>query len=916
MILKKEIVDIKNSKLAVYEAGNQDGETVIFIHGFGSYSYTWEKIVPYLSDDFHLISVDLKGFGFSECANDDLSHMSPLDNAKLIRKLIISRNYSNITVVGHSLGGLVALLLTLDEEVKDRIKRLNLVASSGYFYHLPEFIDELRSTVAKKMFIKYFSNEVIVRIVMNQLIYDNNLISSTDIEKYALPLRRKNSRRAMAEAARQINLGNVAIKRHDLESINIPILITCGENDKIMPVKDAENISHFLPNAHIVLIEKCGHAPQFEKSKEVAMLLKYFINGKLSEATKSYKEGLYSEKEHPLLTYSLEKIIDEKVKNSAINKIKITANSGDSIDFGSKTTIINKGEIDHKMPKVRLRNLVDKWSISVFILLVFLKILQILRKIGFRAEETGWRKATSVYLRSENSKFSLAIFRLKIPQNVKYDEELSDYDRQCQNIIHNLAYLIRRTPEFQWKLKFGYFKVNRFRHYFVDIVKASFEESGKLKKVQTFLENEKHAFTGLSEELKSIGLKAFVEFYNKSLSSPDKRRPIKLKKELHRWLRKHRPKLAYLQRSEMHDYLDRVVSATFISFDVLSNDIEKFDHERLATPHFSKLKHPGSGLLNIKCRLTHNFKEADLWFQFHHMPVDGQPMQEVLDNIKQQWGNYGQIIFPETDYKVDKNSKFLEDGRAKNYEVFQTEYQGKQLLHGRFFINFSKILKLRKKINKRYYNEMGGNSTLVGLLIWAMANYPEYRNKKFLIPVDLHELEEGHTERDLSVVVIRPGKFIDDDKPLSGLVEFQREFNLRMRSTQLGLSASYELIEIFALSSPILSTLVQRILPKAFSEFVGTMGLSVLRNAEVFIAPLIEFHSDGFIAIGNVGIPNKKGEKCGSVSVHGSRERVENFYNIIGKVMRYYDRLEHSDDLKVSMTDTIMIPVKKDSENK
>ncbi|UDQ99033.1 alpha/beta hydrolase [Lentisphaerota bacterium WC36G] len=903
--MKKNILNINNCKLAVYEDGKVDGDIILFLHGFGSYSYTWERLIPFLARDYKIVCIDLKGFGASECENSDTPNVSPLDNVNLIKELIVQRNYKNINIVGHSLGGLIAFLLAFDEEIKPRINKINLIASSGYFYHLPDFINELRSTVAKKIFVKYLSNEVLVRIVLNQLIFDRTKITSEDIENYAKPLKVKNSRRVMIEAAKQIDLGNIAIKKQNLESLDIPILITWGENDKFLSLDDVKNITQILPSCRVVAISNCGHAPQFEKSDETAIILRSFIEGALEKVTNFYEEENLENQRYSLYKFKYNisegaSVDNDEKMTGTIHDIVLTASQKEPIDwdFGNKTSITNKGKIDHDMPKVKLRNLVDKWSISVFVLLVFLKILQIMRKIGFRAEETGWRKATGIYLRNEHSKFCLATFRLKIPQNVKYSENLKIYDRQCQNIIHNLAYMIRRTPEFHWRLDWRLFRVKRLRHYFVDIVQAEYDDSGKLVGLETFLENEKHTFTGMSDEFKKAGLNAFIKFYNKSLNLHDKRRPMKLKKDLHRWIKKFRPKLAFLQRTEMHDFLMRVMSATFISFDVLAKEdknskIHK-NYERLSTPLFSKLKHPGAGLLNLKCRLTHDLREADLWFQYHHMPVDGQPMQEVLDNLKNQWGSWGVIEFPVTQYSECNNDKgvCLEESSFKNYEIFQTESYGRSLWYGRFFVDFSKILELRKKINAQYYDKMGGNCTLVGLLIWGMGQFREYHDKKFLIPVDLHELEEHHTERDLSLVVIRPTKFIDETKDLDGLVEFQREFNLRMRATQLGLSASYELIEIFALSTPLLSTLVQRILPKAFSEFVGTTGVSVIRNAEVFVAPLSEFHSDGFIAVGNVSMPCSNGSLCGSVSVRGSQQRVEHFYSIVGKVLDYYDKLE------------------------
>ena len=355
--MKKEIINIKNSKLAIYNDGNPKGETILFIHGFGSYSYTWEKMLPFLVNNYRIICVDLKGFGNSNCSKKDFENLSPLDNANLIRNLILQKDFKNITIVGHSLGGLVALLLALDEKIKDRIKRLNLIASSGYFYHLPDFIDELRSTVAKKIFIKYLSDEVLVRIVLNQLIHNHAEITTEDIENYAKPLKKKYARKAMIEAAKQIDLGNVAIKKHNLESLKIPILITCGADDTIMPLVDAEKITHFISHSKILILDDCGHAPQLEKSEEVAIALKAFIEEKLHVVTSIYSVGEYRNKKHSLLCLkeNVDSAQSEKVEDLTGTVHGITLNAigagSDDVDFGSKTTIVNKKKAEEIIEK-------------------------------------------------------------------------------------------------------------------------------------------------------------------------------------------------------------------------------------------------------------------------------------------------------------------------------------------------------------------------------------------------------------------------------------------------------------------------------------------------------------------------------------------------------------------------------------
>ena len=96
-------------------------------------------------------------------------------------------------------------------------------------------------------------------------------------------------------------------------------------------------------------------------------------------------------------------------------------------------------------------------------------------------------------------------------------------------------------------------------------------------------------------------------------------------------------------QQELRLFVNRIMNGTFIQFDILTEEPEEFLHERLATPNTQYRRHPGFGLLNIFCRFTPNLAEADLWFQYHHVPVDGMPMQEMLEELKREWGSCGQM---------------------------------------------------------------------------------------------------------------------------------------------------------------------------------------------------------------------------------------------------------------------------------
>ena len=98
--------------LSLYVEEMGRGPVLLQLHGIGGSSYTWRNIAPALASRHRVIAIDMRGFGRSD-KPFDLAY-SPLDHAAVARAFIKERRLAQITLVGHSYGGLVALLLAMD----------------------------------------------------------------------------------------------------------------------------------------------------------------------------------------------------------------------------------------------------------------------------------------------------------------------------------------------------------------------------------------------------------------------------------------------------------------------------------------------------------------------------------------------------------------------------------------------------------------------------------------------------------------------------------------------------------------------------------------------------------------------------------------------------------------------------------
>ena len=133
-----KIFDYHGVRINYYEAGQ--GPPVILLHGFGSSAYSWRFLGPALAPDHRVFTLDLKGYGLSAKPEDGKYAIS--DQADMVAEFIRTRDLHDLVVIGHSMGGGVALMtyFKVAGDEPARIKKLVLIDSAGYPQKMPWFI--------------------------------------------------------------------------------------------------------------------------------------------------------------------------------------------------------------------------------------------------------------------------------------------------------------------------------------------------------------------------------------------------------------------------------------------------------------------------------------------------------------------------------------------------------------------------------------------------------------------------------------------------------------------------------------------------------------------------------------------------------------------------------------------------------
>lgn len=828
-------VEIQGVKIAYYEQGQ--GRPVLMLHGIASFSYSWKYLIEKMPGKFRFIMVDFKGMGYSDKDTDN--KLSPFDHSSIIADFIELFKLRNILLIGHSMGGAVSLLTVFEPRISKRVTDLVIIDSAGMFLKIPDFVADFLSSAEDRVILKYTAAkpDVLPRFILSEFYYDFAKIRFELIGEYSKVYSLPGAKKCMITSLRQLMIANFADFYGRLQKLKIRTLIIWGEEDRVIDVEDAYHFKNAIPGAALKVIPACGHSPHEECPAETAGHILEFLGGsKNKQYIDELKEEIKLEKESQLPP---------------------------SPESQTLTTL----------RRAKMRRLFSgHWNLVSIGFFILIKILQFCRRLGVFAKENGWRRITQIFLNKEHSKFCLASFRLNYLDS---DEEKNiDFNRAKVQLVARLFKFIKNNSIFHWSIEAHSFSVEKKPSEYVDLIIAEFDNRGKMLRLDPHFETKKEEGLILSVSRSDQLCEIIVKAYNETADIKDKSRLKKLNHKVHKWLLKNIDEVS--DQIAMRHYGMRILQGAFIHFEKTEEINQKcLSKERLASPDFNRLKHPGAGLLNIYCRLSPDLLEADLWFQYHHVPVDGMPMQEMLEKLKEQWGAAGPVVYP----------------ALKSPEAApEVKYAGEKMYRGRIFCDFGPILSVRKKLNADFYNEMAGPAPLPALLMWGLAKHPDFKGYKFSMPVDTALLEgkEKIHERNISLIFIQPGMFFNEKEKYCGLLNFIREFNYLIYLTRVGKSECYEFIELGGMLHPFLMSLLQKVVSNTFSNVIGNAGLTIIKNAEMFITPLTELQRSGFIAIGNCRIPTADRKFAGAISVCGERVLVNQYVAALTDVTDNY----------------------------
>lgn len=234
----EQTIEIDGVKLHYRDSGEENLRPVIIMHGWGCTLDTVKSVEDIFHGKMRTINVDLPGHGKS---SEPPSVWGIEEFTSLMEKLIAMLKLQRPSLIGHSFGGRIAILLSSRNDI-DKVLLVDAAGvkpKRGFNYYRKVYSFKAMKHLVNLIFGKKKGGEILDKIRARK--------GSADY--------RNSSPRMRAIMSKCVNED----LKHVMPSIKSPTLLIWGEDDTATPLSDAETMKRLIPDAGLVSFPGCGH---------------------------------------------------------------------------------------------------------------------------------------------------------------------------------------------------------------------------------------------------------------------------------------------------------------------------------------------------------------------------------------------------------------------------------------------------------------------------------------------------------------------------------------------------------------------------------------------------------------------------------------------------------------------------------
>tara|TARA_Y100001960_G_scaffold197550_1_gene206729 strand:- start:12542 stop:13522 length:981 start_codon:yes stop_codon:yes gene_type:complete len=270
------------SRIHYRDEGSPQGQVIVLVHGFNGSLFNFERLVPYLSEDYRLVSLDLPAFGLTGAIPS--GDYSTERFMKTINQLVDSLDIDKFSIAGNSMGGGVSWRYAL--KYPKQINNLILIASSSVRVEGEEETEpdeDESSPLAWRLLFSNFTRKILLVFTpkffaeqgLKTSVYNQDLATKEWANQFHELVLLEGSREAIISMFSGNRYGNETPEI--FQQISAPTLIIHGEEDNLIELDSVRHFEENIPDVEVKIYPDIGHLPMYEDPVRTAIDIKNFL---------------------------------------------------------------------------------------------------------------------------------------------------------------------------------------------------------------------------------------------------------------------------------------------------------------------------------------------------------------------------------------------------------------------------------------------------------------------------------------------------------------------------------------------------------------------------------------------------------------------------------------------------------------
>lgn len=261
--------ELQGKQIAYQIAGN--GRPVVLLHGFAEDSRIWNEQKSYLQAFYQIITIDMPGSGasaqypWSEGEGENIEFY-----ANVLQHLLEQLQVTNCVVLGHSMGGYIALAFA--KKHPNKLMGLGLVHSTAYADSTEKKANrqrgiEMMQQYGAEAFVKNTTPNLFGDAYKQQnadkitgLIHDVRYFEVSSLQRYYKAMMHRNDSTEV------------------LKQLQVPIFMLIGTNDVAVPLQDSLQQCYLNNVTHVTILNNIGHMGMWEATAQVNTVMHQFLD--------------------------------------------------------------------------------------------------------------------------------------------------------------------------------------------------------------------------------------------------------------------------------------------------------------------------------------------------------------------------------------------------------------------------------------------------------------------------------------------------------------------------------------------------------------------------------------------------------------------------------------------------------------